>query len=176
MTRKAWAGTAILMAVSGGCDQRIDPEEVEDAEVEEAVLGAPELVALGAFVLFGLTARTVVADDHWDQAAIGHDHWDDPLPAYDSHRDEPWDPRDQAMDDIWALENAIGEFYMDNGRYPSVLSQVRKYLPNEYLRKDPWGNSYEYDASRSGYQIRSYGADGLKGGTDLDADIVSGDR
>ena len=78
MTRKAWIGLAVFMTVSAGCDQRIDPEDVEDAEVEEALLGAPELVALGAFVFFGVMTDTVRAGpraeseshaEYWDEHA-----------------------------------------------------------------------------------------------------------
>ena len=51
-----------------------------------------------------------------------------------------------------------------------------------YLRKtlplDPWGNAYEYlspgEVNRDGYDLRSLGADGRRGGEGEDADIASG--
>jgi len=36
---------------------------------------------------------------------------------------------------------------------------------------DPWGNEYVYDVDGRSFTLVSYGADGERGGEDVDADI-----
>ena len=50
----------------------------------------------------------------------------------------------------------------------------RKFLDRDDIPLDPWGNPYLYklEGSRD-YSIVSYGADGVPGGSGLDADISS---
>jgi general secretion pathway protein G len=92
------------------------------------------------------------------------------------------------------LHNAVAQFKMDTGRYPtqkeelSVLitppSDVKGYQPGGYINsttipKDAWGHDFVYvDHPESGkpYVIVSYGADGKKGGEGFDADLYSTDE
>ena len=82
---------------------------------------------------------------------------------------------------------ALDTYLVDVGQYPTTdqgLSALRA-NPGEagwngpYLRKevpvDPWGNAYVYRApGRSGgFEILSYGADGLEGGSGDAADVES---
>ncbi|MDD5011614.1 MAG: type II secretion system major pseudopilin GspG [Phycisphaerae bacterium] len=91
------------------------------------------------------------------------------------------------------LENAVKQFKMDTGRYPtgkegiSVLIKqpidVKGYQPGGYLDstiipKDSWGNDFVYQLSPNSYKqfvIVSYGADGQEGGEGLNTDLFSTD-
>jgi general secretion pathway protein G len=91
------------------------------------------------------------------------------------------------------LHNAVAQFKMDTGRYPTeeeglkILveqpSDVKNYQPGGYLNsttvpKDAWGNDFIYRAypeSGKPYVIISYGADGQEGGESYDADLYSTD-
>lgn len=98
-----------------------------------------------------------------------------------------------ARSQIEMLGAALDAYRMDNGRYPST-NQGLDALWNEplgepaprnwrgpYLRKavppDPWGNPYDYVSpgrvNPNGYDLLSYGADGLPDGSDENADIRS---
>ena len=92
-----------------------------------------------------------------------------------------------ARSQIEAFMTALDIYLVDNGGYPTSeqgLEALRE-NPGEpnwrgpYLRKeiplDPWGNSYVYRApGRSGgFEIVSFGADGLEGGSDEAADVES---
>ncbi|MDD5135367.1 MAG: type II secretion system major pseudopilin GspG [Phycisphaerae bacterium] len=91
------------------------------------------------------------------------------------------------------LHNAVAQFKMDTGRYPSeeegltVLveapTDVTGYQPGGYLNstalpKDAWGYEFVYIAypeSGKPYVIVSYGGDGEEGGEGYDADLYSTD-
>ncbi len=91
------------------------------------------------------------------------------------------------------LHNAVAQFKMDTGRYPTaeeglaVLieppTDVKGYQPGGYLDstavpKDAWGNDFIYVAypeTGKPYVIVSYGADGQEGGEGYDADLYSTD-
>jgi general secretion pathway protein G len=91
------------------------------------------------------------------------------------------------------LHNAIAQFKMDTGRYPTeeeglnVLieapSDVKGYQEGGYLDsttvpKDAWGNDFVYVAypeSGKPYAIVSFGADGQEGGESYDTDLYSTD-
>jgi len=98
-----------------------------------------------------------------------------------------------ARSQIEMLGAALDAYRMDNGRYPST-NQGLEALWSEpmgepaprnwrgpYLRKevpaDPWTNAYDYispgEVNPNGYDLISYGADGLPGGEGEDADIRS---
>ena len=92
---------------------------------------------------------------------------------------------------ITQLEAALEFFRIDNARYPTTEEGLRalvspppalahSYRQGGYLQRgvvptDPWGNSYQYLApgrhNPTGFDLWSLGADGLSGGTCLDADI-----
>lgn len=97
-----------------------------------------------------------------------------------------------ARTQIESFATAIEAYYIDCGKFPTAeqgLSALRKKPETEpssdnwggpYLYKDipndPWGNEYEYTSPApdgSPYGIRSFGADGIEGGEDKNADIKS---
>ena len=83
---------------------------------------------------------------------------------------------------ISSIENALEQFEVDNGRYPTTNeglaalttkpSNVQKW--SAYLKKpignDPWNNPYIYESpgkhNEEGYDIMSMGPDGQVGGDD----------
>lgn len=89
---------------------------------------------------------------------------------------------------IQMLGTALDTFRLDVGRYPTTqegLEALRQrpagverwdgpYLKKEVPR-DPWGNPYVYRSpgEHEPYELLSYGADGVAGGTEDNADIKS---
>ncbi len=93
------------------------------------------------------------------------------------------------------LESALKMYKLDNGVYPTtdqgLAALVTKptvgtipknyrdggYLESKSLPKDPWGNDYLYlsPGEHGDYDLSSYGADGVRGGEDYNADIDSWD-
>ena len=89
------------------------------------------------------------------------------------------------------IEDALGRFYIDCGRYPDDSEGLEALLtapagleekwngryckPSELL--DPWGNPYIYLAegqyNPGSFDLISYGADGVEGGEGDNADIVN---
>jgi general secretion pathway protein G len=88
---------------------------------------------------------------------------------------------------IQSFTSALELFYLDAGRYPSTaegLTALVKstgglsawngpYLKGGNVPNDPWGKPYIYRSpgERSPFEIISYGADGVEGGTGPAADI-----
>jgi len=99
----------------------------------------------------------------------------------------------RAQADIASLSSAVKLYKLDNFRYPTteqglaalVARPTAEPLPANYaqngyidrLPKDPWGNDYQYlsPGVHGEYDIFTLGADGVAGGTGLDADIGSWD-
>ncbi len=95
--------------------------------------------------------------------------------------------RIKAQADISALKTALDRYYLDNGSYPSsdqglpaLVSAPQNgkvpadYPPGGYIERipnDPWGNPYVYQSDGDNYVLKSYGADGVEGGTGKNADI-----
>jgi general secretion pathway protein G len=94
----------------------------------------------------------------------------------------------KARQDIRAYETALNLYRMDNFRYPTteqglealvkrpVDPNLRNWKEGGYidsLKKDPWGNDYNYLApgSHGDYDLYTLGADGQPGGEGQDADI-----
>lgn len=97
----------------------------------------------------------------------------------------------ESMVQIKNFETALKMYRLDNAKYPSTSQGLvalvvkpttnpvpRKwhkggYLEKNKIPKDPWGYSYLYlsPGLHGDYDLLSYGADGLKGGADFDADI-----
>jgi general secretion pathway protein G len=89
---------------------------------------------------------------------------------------------------IEMLGTALDTFRLDVGRYPTTqegLEALRQrpaglerwdgpYLKKE-IPRDPWGNPYVYRSpgEHEPYELFSYGADGVAGGTEDNADIKS---
>jgi general secretion pathway protein G len=97
-----------------------------------------------------------------------------------------------AKSQIEMLGAALDAYRLDNGAYPTTqqgldaLWQKPTVDPpanwrSPYLRKpvpmDPWGRPYVYlypgQVNPTGYDLLSYGADGLPGGEGENADVVS---
>lgn len=95
----------------------------------------------------------------------------------------------KARADIAGLKTALTMYKLDTGVFPTTEQGLQAleapppginnwqgpYLSEE-LVNDPWGNPYDYrfPGQRGNEpEIMSYGADGVPGGEDINADIVS---
>lgn len=88
---------------------------------------------------------------------------------------------------IELLGQALDQFRLDTGRYPTTSEGLNVLLTNPgihnwdgpYLKKavpnDPWNRPYSYTCpgSHGDYDLLSYGADGAPGGEDENKDMVS---
>ena len=84
--------------------------------------------------------------------------------------------RDTTRISIGQVEQALEMYKIKKNKYPKSLSDAAKYMRNQEVPKDAWGNDFEYSSSSScgkNYEIISYGRDGKKGGSENDADISS---
>lgn len=95
----------------------------------------------------------------------------------------------KARADIAGLKTALNMYKLDTGVFPTTEQGLAalevapagiKNWQGPYLREeltsDPWGNPYDYrfPGQRGGEpDIVSYGADGVPGGEDINADITS---
>ncbi len=94
----------------------------------------------------------------------------------------------KVKNDIQVLESALELYRLDNFKYPTADQGLQALVvkPSEdlknwktggyikKLRKDPWGNDYQYaqpGRDNADYDIFSYGADNAEGGEGPDADI-----
>ncbi len=97
-----------------------------------------------------------------------------------------------ARSQIEMLGAALDSYRIDNGRYPTTAQGLAalwtepaveprpRNWRGPYLRKqipeDPWGNAYVYTSpvagGAGGFEIVSYGADGVPGGEGENADIT----
>ena len=93
------------------------------------------------------------------------------------------------------IESALKLYKLDNSVYPTteqgLLALVEKpavgqipknyraegYLESKQVPKDPWKNDFVYisPGEHGDYDLCSYGADGVKGGEGINADICSWD-
>lgn len=91
------------------------------------------------------------------------------------------------------LETALKLYKLDNGVFPSTeqglaalvekpaVGQIPRnyktggYLESRKVPKDPWGNDFAYlsPGEHGDYDLYSLGADGVKGGEGINADIES---
>jgi len=92
------------------------------------------------------------------------------------------------------LASAVNQFYMDTNRYPTedeglyalieappdvTNVQPGGYLDTTEVPTDGWGREFIYELypeSGKPFVIKSLGADGLDGGEDYNADLLSTDR
>ena len=89
--------------------------------------------------------------------------------------------RDVALTEISTLEAALDIYRLDVGEYPDSLDGLmeddtdRASWNGPYLRRavptDPWDNEYVYEGNGREFTLISYGADGMSGGEEDDADI-----
>lgn len=91
--------------------------------------------------------------------------------------------------DITNIDQALELYRLNNLNYPSTadglgalvaappsLVDPSRYQPGGYIKKlpkDPWGRAYKYEfpGKRAAYDIYSFGADGVEGGTGENADV-----
>jgi general secretion pathway protein G len=97
--------------------------------------------------------------------------------------------RVKAKADIHSIQQALGLFKSDTGRFPTTSEglralvsnpgNVKNYNKSAYLERvptDPWGNPYVYISPglhSKDYDLESFGKDGEDGGADDDADVES---
>jgi general secretion pathway protein G len=97
----------------------------------------------------------------------------------------------RVQSDLSVISSAVKLYRLDNFKYPTTsqgLSALavrpvsepvpKNWAQNGYLDrlpKDPWGAEYQYlsPGIHDDFDIFSFGADGISGGTGLDADIGS---
>lgn len=100
----------------------------------------------------------------------------------------------KAVSDIESIGNALDQFYLHTGRYPSTdegLEALRIKPQSDasgwngpYVKKsipaDPWGREYIYECpgnnNADSYDLSSMGHDGREGGSGADADITNWDK
>jgi len=98
---------------------------------------------------------------------------------------------DKAKADIATIEQALEMYRLNNLNYPATsdglqalltppasLQNPQRYQRGGYIKKlpdDPWGRPYLYSSPgrKGAFDVYSYGADGVEGGTDDNADIGS---
>lgn len=99
----------------------------------------------------------------------------------------------QSKANLKMLHNAVSQFKLDTGRYPTAdeglialveePADIKNWNPGGYLQTtdlpyDAWGNDFfyqEYPESGKPFVIISFGADGEAGGEGYDADLYSTD-
>ncbi|MBO9463902.1 type II secretion system major pseudopilin GspG [Tropicibacter sp. R15_0] len=97
----------------------------------------------------------------------------------------------RAQSDIAAIVSAINLYRLDNFRYPTTEQGLAalvtrptsdpapaNWAENGYMDRnpvDPWGQEYKYlePGVHGDFDVFSYGADGVAGGSGADADIGS---
>ena len=81
----------------------------------------------------------------------------------------------KAQSDIRALESALNLYKLDNFDYPSTDEGLEALVPKYIARlsNDPWGNPYLYlsPGLHGDMDVYTLGADGLQGGSGMNADI-----
>ncbi|MCP5074293.1 MAG: type II secretion system major pseudopilin GspG [Rhodobacteraceae bacterium] len=95
----------------------------------------------------------------------------------------------RVQSDLAVLENAIRLYRLDNHRYPTteqglralVQAPVTEPLPRNWakngyvdrLPKDPWSGDYQYlqPGVHGEFDVFTLGADGVAGGSEVDADL-----
>jgi general secretion pathway protein G len=93
-----------------------------------------------------------------------------------------------AKSQIALLEQDISAFYMDCGKYPAQLQELRTAPPSlsgkwhgpygkESSLVDPWGNQFKYvfpgTQNPNSFDITCFGSDGQAGGEGYAADITN---
>jgi general secretion pathway protein G len=85
---------------------------------------------------------------------------------------------DAARLDLKNAETALEMHLASKGRYPDPAEGFAPMVKLRALKKvpkDPWGNELTWELRDGVPVVWSYGADGVKGGTDQDADLSSAD-
>lgn len=81
----------------------------------------------------------------------------------------------KAKNDVELIQLAASVYRLDHDNaYPNNINQLTSGGANAYVKflpVDPWGHAYRL----SNEHVMSYGADGVAGGSALNADIISSD-
>jgi len=91
-----------------------------------------------------------------------------------------------AIAQISSFKTALTQFKLKLGQFPTtsegldalVNNGKQNFLDQDSVPKDPWGNEYAYSSPGNqghDFEIMSFGEDGLPGGAEYAADIVSWD-
>jgi general secretion pathway protein G len=67
--------------------------------------------------------------------------------------------------DLRAISDGVDLYHVDTGNWPDNLSALAPKYVKE-VRKDPWGNEYQYLRTGDAYDVYSYGPDKVQGGGD----------
>lgn len=67
--------------------------------------------------------------------------------------------------DLQAISNGVDLHHVETGNWPDSLTALVPRFVKE-LRKDPWGNDYQYLKTGDGYDVYTYGPDKAQGGGD----------
>jgi general secretion pathway protein G len=81
----------------------------------------------------------------------------------------------RAAADLAGFMHALERHRLDTGAYPTTEQGLAALAPKylDVLPDDPWGRPYVYFVAAGGRPtMRSFGADGLEGGSGADADVV----
>ena len=95
----------------------------------------------------------------------------------------------QAKIQMKSLNSALDLYNLDNSAFPTteqgLEALIKKpevgfiptnwrgpYINGKSIPKDPWSRGYSYQSDGSSINLLSFGADGVGGGSDMNADIV----
>ena len=67
--------------------------------------------------------------------------------------------------DLRAISDGVDLYHVETGNWPDNLGLLVPKFVKE-LRKDPWGNDYQFLKTGDGYDVDSYGPDKAQGGGD----------
>jgi general secretion pathway protein G len=67
--------------------------------------------------------------------------------------------------DLKAISDGVDLYHVETGNWPDSLTVLVPKFVRE-IRKDPWGNEYQFLKTGDGYDVYSYGPDKAQGGGD----------
>jgi general secretion pathway protein G len=67
--------------------------------------------------------------------------------------------------DLKAISDGVDLYHVETGNWPDNLGPLVPKFVKE-IRKDPWGNDYQFLKTGDGYDVYSYGPDKAQGGGD----------
>ena len=89
---------------------------------------------------------------------------------------------DSCRSKMTPIESSIDTFLLNTNYYPNSLDELvtdpglagwaGPYLKESQLY-DPWDRPFIYNLTNNGYELMSYGADGVQGGEGYNADIYN---
>jgi general secretion pathway protein G len=82
---------------------------------------------------------------------------------------------DTARLDLMNLQMALRNFHEKHQRYPSTQEGLAMLVETQDLERfprDPWGQPYQFRSREGVCWVWSHGADGLPGGTGVNADLL----